>query len=95
MGDLVKHPSGHLQGGEEYPHPHPRYEFSRGIGEVVMVLLAARLSLAALNEHQYASTNGGYERMQRSSGDQWLPPEGMPNLPLRYRVLAQRSARSQ
>jgi hypothetical protein len=54
MAALVKHPSGHLQDGEEYPHPHPTFEFFRGIGEVVMVLLAARLSLAALKEHQYA-----------------------------------------
>ena len=95
MGDIVKHPSGHLQEVEEYTNPHPTYEFSWGIGEVVMALLEAGLSLAALKEYQYAYTNGAYERMQRSSEGQWLPPPGMPNLPLRYGILAQKNARSQ
>jgi 2-polyprenyl-3-methyl-5-hydroxy-6-metoxy-1,4-benzoquinol methylase len=95
MGDIMNHPSGQLQDVEEYINPHPTYEFAWGIGEVVMALLGAGLSLAALKEYQYAYTNDAYERMQRSSGGQWLLPAGMPNLPLRYGVLALKSARSQ
>ncbi len=94
MGDLVKHPDGDLQDVQEYVNPHPSYEFSWGIGEVVTALLAAGLTLTALQEYQYAYTNDAYERMRKISEGKWLPPEELPSLPLRYGVSAQKRAGS-
>src|SRR5579884_2780800 len=83
MGDIVKHPSGHLEEVKEYINPLPAYEFAWGIGEVVMALLGAGLSLVSLQEYQFAYTDAGYERMQQGVEGKWYPPVGMPSLPLR------------
>jgi SAM-dependent methyltransferase len=88
MGAIMKHPGGHLEDVEAFSNPYPTYEFSWGIGEVVMALLEAGLTLAALKEYQYAYSDDGYERMRETPDGRWLPPHEMPALPLRYGISA-------
>jgi hypothetical protein len=42
---IVKHSDGHLEDVEAFSNPYPSYEFAWGIGEVVMALLEAGLTL--------------------------------------------------
>ncbi len=88
MGAIVKHPDGRLEDVEAYTNPYPTYEFAWGIGEVVMALLEAGLSLTTLKEYQYAYYDNGYERMRQAADGRWLPPQEMPDLPLRYGISA-------
>ena len=85
---IVKHPDGHLEDAEVFSNPYPSYEFAWGIGEVVMALLEAGLTLTALKEYQYAYSDDGYERMHQTTDGRWLPPHEMPDLPLLYGISA-------
>ena len=88
IGDIVKHSTGHLEGVEAYSNPCPTYEFAWSMGEVVMALLEAGLTLTALKEYQYAYCDSGYERMRQTADGRWFPPQEMPDLPLRYGISA-------
>jgi 2-polyprenyl-3-methyl-5-hydroxy-6-metoxy-1,4-benzoquinol methylase len=90
MGDIVKHPGGRTEDVEAFTNAAPMYEFAWGIGDIVTALLQAGLTLTALKEYQFTHDTGGYERMQQISAGRWLPPEGMPSLPLRYGISARK-----
>jgi SAM-dependent methyltransferase len=95
MSAIVKHPDGHLEDFQAYTNPYPTYECSWGIGEVVMTLLEAGLTLTALNEYQYAYCDSGYERMRQTADGRWLPPQEVPDLPLRYGISTLKRGSSQ
>jgi len=95
IGDIVQHSTGHLEDVEAYSNPCPTYEFAWSMGEVVMALLEAGLTLTALKEYQYAYTDSGYERMRQTSDGRWLAPQGMPTLPLCYGISAMKRESSQ
>lgn len=90
MSDIEIHPGGQIDNVEEFTNSHPTYEFAWSIGEVVMALLEAGLTLITLQEYQHASGTDGYKRMRQTPNGHWLPPAELPSLPLRYGVVAQK-----
>jgi 2-polyprenyl-3-methyl-5-hydroxy-6-metoxy-1,4-benzoquinol methylase len=90
VGDIVKHATGHLEEVETYSNPFPTYEFAWSMGEVVTALLEAELTLTVLKEYQYAYCDSGYKRMRQTASGRWLPPQELPDLPLRYGIVAQK-----
>ncbi len=87
---IVRPASGNIQPVEAFTNPYPTYEFAWGIGDVVTALVEAGLTIRTLKEYLYAHTNHKYERMRQNALGQWLPPEGIPNMPLVYGIMAQK-----
>ncbi|HRL22543.1 MAG TPA: methyltransferase domain-containing protein [Alcaligenes sp.] len=75
-------------GTENFTNPHPSYEFSWGIGEVVSALVRAGLTLDRLVEYPYMNGWRAFEPMRELDGDRLAPPETMPSLPLMYGIAA-------
>lgn len=85
-------PSGYLEGISNFKNPHPTYEFSWGIGEVVTALLEAGLAITALREYPFANGCPQFDGMREVEGQRFVPPEGMPNVPLMYGLAARKYA---
>lgn len=88
-GDLT--PSGLATGIADFRNPHPAYEFQWGIGQILTALLQAGLQLRVFREYPYANGWKAFERMRRLSHRRWAAPEGMPELPLMFGVVAEKA----
>jgi SAM-dependent methyltransferase len=78
----------HQSGIEDFVNPHPAHEFAWGVGDVITSLTQAGLAILRLDEYPYANGCALFEGMRDSGGRRMVPPEGMPSIPLMYRVLA-------
>lgn len=85
-GDLAL--DGYETGVRDFVNPHPSYEFTWGLGQVVGALLAAGLTLEHLEEYPYANGWRAFDRMQVLEGRRFAPPEDMPGVPLMYSLAA-------
>jgi SAM-dependent methyltransferase len=79
-----------IPGVQQFKNPHPVHEFQWAIGEIVMAILDAGLTLTTLKEFSYSNGHSPFEGMRNIGGDRWaLPPES-PNIPLMYAISAQK-----
>lgn len=85
-------PSGYLEGVKDFQNPHPSYEFSWGVGEIVTATLDAGLQLTTLREYPYTNGFKRFTDMRELPGNRFTMPEGMPNFPLMMGLVAQKPA---
>jgi SAM-dependent methyltransferase len=85
-GGLVA--SGELIETTAFVNPHPCYEFQRGLGEVVSAVLKSGLMLRELREYPYTNGWKPFTEMKALPGRRWTMPEGTPQLPLMYGLVA-------
>jgi SAM-dependent methyltransferase len=83
-------PSGYLEGVKDFKNPHPTYQFSWGIGDLVTALIEAGLTITVLREYPYANGCQQFDGMREIEGQRMIPPEGMPNVPLMYSIAARK-----
>lgn len=87
-GGLVA--SGELIETTAFANPHPCYEFQRGLGEIVSAVLKSGLMLRELREYPYTNGWKPFTEMKALPGRRWTMPEGMPQLPLMYGIVAEK-----
>ncbi|NWG18601.1 MAG: class I SAM-dependent methyltransferase [Chloroflexi bacterium] len=83
-------PSGYLEGVQNFVNPHRGHEFTWGIGDVVMALIEAGLTLKALHEYPYSNGFRPFHDMRETPGARMLMPEGLPDLPLMFGLVAEK-----
>jgi SAM-dependent methyltransferase len=83
-------PSGYLEGVKDFKNPHPTYQFSWGIGDIVTALIEAGLAITVLREYPYANGCQQFDGMREIEGQRMIPPEDMPNVPLMYGIAARK-----
>jgi SAM-dependent methyltransferase len=81
-------PDGPVPGIQDFQNSYPAYEFSWGIGDIVMALLGAGLGLEALCE--YPASPYALRPGMRLVGDRWYPPEPVPPIALLFGIRAVR-----
>ncbi len=77
-------PSGYEEGVRDFQNPHPSHCFQWGLGEVINPLVRHGLALERLEEYCYANGCKVVEGMREAPGHRYLPPEGVPDLPLMF-----------
>lgn len=82
-------PSGHEAGVEGFRNPCPSHEFGWGIGDILTAVLEAGLAITTFREYPYANGCKLYQGMRELPGRRMVPPEGFPNIPLMYGLVAQ------
>lgn len=85
-------PSGFRSGVEGFENPEPSSEFYWGVGQVLEAITGAGLRLECLREYPYANGCRVGKEMRELSGRRYLPPEGVPSIPMMYGVVARRPA---
>jgi 2-polyprenyl-3-methyl-5-hydroxy-6-metoxy-1,4-benzoquinol methylase len=75
-------------GVQDFQNPHPVYEFAWGIGDVISALLAAGLNLKHFHEYPYSNGFVPFAHAREKPGRRKYPPEGVPNIPMMYSVVA-------
>lgn len=83
-------PSGYRSGVQGFANPYPCSLYRWGLAEVVSALLKAGLTLTALREYPYINGERPFAAMRAAAGRRWLPPEGLPAVPLMYGLVAER-----
>jgi SAM-dependent methyltransferase len=78
-----------LPGIQELENPHPSYEFNWGMADILGSLLNAGLRIVDVREYAY-SNSGHIEGMRLNKKGQWVPPEGIPSIPMMYGIVAER-----
>jgi len=81
-------PWGYVEGVQGFRNPHHATAFPWGVGDVVTALADAGLTLAALREYPYMNGAKLYSAMRELPGRRMTLPDGVPNAPLMYAVLA-------
>jgi SAM-dependent methyltransferase len=97
VGDYVAESNAGLRFGadpelgvKDFKNPYRVHEFQWTLAEVVTALVAAGLRLEVLRE--YPQSNGArlFHEMDDSGDRRWLPPEGSPQIPLMYGLVARK-----
>jgi SAM-dependent methyltransferase len=81
-------PSGWLDGEPAFANPHPAHEFAHSISELVNAALRAGLTLVELREWPYANGFKPFKQMRALPGGRYALPEGLPELPLMFGLVA-------
>ena len=95
IGDYVsmemraRDPDRPIEGVQDFRNPHPVHEFYWGIGDIVTALLDAGLALTTLREYPYANS-AHYPGMRATPDGRFVPPEGVPPIPLMYSIAARK-----
>lgn len=79
-----------LAGVRDFRNPHPVHDFMWGIGDIVTVLLDAGLTLTGLREYPYANS-AHFPAMRTTAEGRFVPPEGVPPIPLMYGIAARKA----
>ena len=93
VGDYVARSEGALGELAEvapFVNPHPTQEFPWGLAEIISAVLAAGLHLEHFAEYPYSNGCKVQEPMTLLPGNRWTVPEGTPELPLMYSLVARR-----
>jgi SAM-dependent methyltransferase len=88
-GDALA-PSGYLEGVKDFVNPVTCHEFAWGVGDIVMALIGAGLTLTTLREYPFANGAKQFDRMRELPGGRMAPPEDIPSLPLMLGVAARK-----
>lgn len=96
VGDYVAmemkqaNPDTEIPGVQNFVNPHPSYEFAWGMGDILGSLLRAGLVITAVHEYPY-SNSGHIPGMRLNEQGKWIPPVGIPALPMMYGIVAEKS----
>lgn len=83
-------PWGYEEGVRDFKNPHPSHGFQWGLGELISSLLRAGLVLERLEEYCYANGWNGLRGMRQAPGRRYLLPEGVPQVPLMFGLVARK-----
>ena len=83
-------PSGHLEGIENYVNPFPSHEFQWTISDILTAVIDAGLIIDTFNEYPYSNGAKHLPNMKLGQKGRYFPPEGIPELPLMFGLLAER-----
>jgi SAM-dependent methyltransferase len=81
-------PWGYQEGMTEVPDPHRCHQFAWGFSEIVSALLDAGLTLEVFREYPWSNGAMFHEQARELPGRRFLPPAGVPNVPLMYGIRA-------
>jgi SAM-dependent methyltransferase len=81
-------PWGYQEGMAEVPDPHRCHQFAWGLSEIVSALLEAGLTLEVFREYPWSNGAVFHEQARELPGRRYLPPAGLPNVPLMYGIRA-------
>jgi SAM-dependent methyltransferase len=87
-------PAAGERGVEDFRNPHPTYEFTWGLGDVVQALIDAGLRIDVLREWPYSNGWKPFDGMRREPGRRWRLPDGVPEMPLMFGVVARKPERA-
>lgn len=97
VGDYVGDGSGEftqtgvkVETREPFQNPHPAYEFLWGLSDVITPLLDAGLRLTILREYAHINGWAPFPNMRELPGRRFILPEGLPNMPLMYGIVAEK-----
>lgn len=82
-------PEAELPGIQQFSNPHPSYEFAWGMADIIQALLDSGLRLLVLKEYSY-SNSGHIPGMRLDEHGKWIPPDGIPALPMMYGIVAEK-----
>jgi SAM-dependent methyltransferase len=89
-GEALTHGAEYQEGVVAFANPHPTVEFAWGLADVVTALLEAGLVLETLREYPYTNGWKVFEGMRPAPGRRYHTPEGTPDLPLMYGIVARK-----
>jgi len=89
-GEGLTHGAEYREGVVGFTNPHPTVEFSWGVADVVTALVDAGLVLETLREYPYTNGWKVFEGMRAAPGRRFRTPEGIPDLPLMFAVVARK-----
>ncbi len=85
-------PSGFQEGEREFENPHPCHEWVWTLSEVFGALTGAGFAVTRFEEYPYSNGFKMFPDMELQRGNRWVPPPGVPNLPLMFGLVAARPA---
>jgi SAM-dependent methyltransferase len=88
--DALPHGAEYQEGVVGFANPHPTVEFAWGLADVVTALLEAGLVLETLREYPYSNGWKVFDGMRAAPGRRYRTPEGTPDLPLMFAVVARK-----
>lgn len=83
-------PWGYQEGVADFRNPHAVHEHQWTVADLLTALLDAGLVLDAVREYPYSNGVGLLDGMRETAGRRFLPPGGLPPLPLMLGVAAHR-----
>lgn len=83
-------PSGFVEGETPYNNPHPVHEFQWGTSEVLQALINAGLTIEVTRDYPYSNGAKLFTDLVEVEGHRFTRPEGKPNLPLMWGVVARK-----
>ena len=79
------------QGVEDFQNPHPTFEFLWGVGDVVMALVNAGLSVERLTEYPYINGwTAWFDDLEDIGGRRMMRADGKPRGPMMLGVVARK-----
>lgn len=89
-GEALTHGAEYHEGVVDFVNPHPSVEFNWGLADVVTAVLDAGLVLELLREYPYTNGYKAFREMTSLPGRRFGLPEGVPNLPLMFGLVARK-----
>ena len=89
-GGVSQAPSGWLDGETEFVNPHASHEFFWSLSEVLQAVLDAGLRLETVREWTWSNAWKPFANMRALDGRRFAMPEGTPQLPLMFGLVAVR-----
>ncbi len=83
-------PYGYEEGVKDFKNPHHVHEFGWGTSDVITALLNAGLRLEQFREYPFANGFNPYHEMKSLPDRRYTLPDGQPELPLMYSVVARK-----
>lgn len=75
---------------EPFQNPHPDHSFSWGVGDIIGAVLGAGLRLERFDEFCYSNGWKALPSMRPGPGGRFLAPEGVPEFPMMFGLVARR-----
>lgn len=75
-------------GGQPFVNPHPAYEYTWSLSQIITALLDAGLQLTVLREFTYSNGFTPFGDMRELPGRRMVMPEGSPDFPLMFGLVA-------
>ena len=85
-------PSGYLEGVTNFKNPYPSHEFQWSIGEIMTAVINSGMMVTRFKEYPFMNGAKLFHDMRELSPKRMYPPEGMPNLPLMFGLVAEKAA---
>lgn len=95
IGDYVAlemqqaNPGAEIPGVKDFVNPNPSYEFAWGLADILRAFITAGMRVTDVREYPYSNT-GHIRGMRLNEQGKWLPPEGIPAIPLMYGIVVEK-----